>query len=226
MRDDMPDGGARRRQWFRRPLLLAGTAAIALAAGAGIAIAATSGPSSALSAAGSLSAAASSPSAPSAQPALPGCARVVTPARTGVLCRRPGLGGALHGTLIVPKPGGGTMTIEIQNGKVTAVSQSSITLKSTDGFAKTYAVTASTIVSARRDGIGSVKAGDQVWVTATASGGTVTAISVSDLSQLQSGSMFFPRFGPIGTPQPGMRSGLSGGPGGWTASVFGDPAGG
>ena len=100
---------------------------------------------------------------------------------------RGGLPGALHGTLVLPKPGGGTVTVLIQNGRVTAVSQSSVTLKSDDGFTRTYAVTGSTIVAARRDGIGSVKTGDRAWATATASGGTMTALRVGDLSQLRFG---------------------------------------
>jgi hypothetical protein len=218
MPNDAPDGG-RHRRWFGRPLLLAGTAVVAVAAGAGIAIAATTGPSSSPSAPGSLSAATSSPS-PALQAPLRGCRRVVTPLRAGILCWRPGLGGVLHGTLVLPKAGGGTVTVEIQNGKVTSVSQSSITLKSTDGFTETYAVTASTIVDAQRDGIGSVKVGDQAWVVATASGGTVTAIRVRDLSQLQAGGLphlLNPQFHPAAG---------AGGPGGSTASFFGGSAGG
>jgi hypothetical protein len=196
MPDDLPAGGSRRR-WFRHPILLTGTAVLAVAAGAGVALAATSAPtSSALSAPGSLSASTSSP-APQAPPA--GCVRMTTPRRSGVLCRRRrlgrlGLGGAaLHGTLVLPKQGGGTVTAEIQNGKVTSVSQSSITLKSTDSFTKTYTVSASTIVDAQREGIGSVKVGDQVWVAATASGGTVTAVRVLDISQLRPGLGNIPR---------------------------------
>ncbi len=94
------------------------------------------------------------------------------------------------------------MTVLIQNGRVTAVSRSSVTVKSDDGFTRTYAVTASTIVAARRDGIGSVKTGDRAWVTATASGGAMTALRVADLSQL--------RFGPGPAGQrlvPASRSG-------------------
>jgi hypothetical protein len=45
-----------------------------------------------------------------------------------------GWSGALHGTVVLPRSGGETLTVEIQNGRVTAVSQSSITLKSNDGF--------------------------------------------------------------------------------------------
>jgi len=187
MPGDVPDGRARTR-WRGRPLLLTGTAVAAVTVGAGLALAATSGPSRfplpSAGLPGSLSAATP---APAPQPARPGCLRVVNPRRVGVPCRRAGRAGALHGTLVLPKPGGGTVTVEIQNGRVTAVSRSSITLKSDDGFTRTYAVTSSTIVAARRDGIGSVKVGDQAWVTATASGGTVTAIRVGDLSQLRSG---------------------------------------
>jgi hypothetical protein len=186
MPGDIPDGRSRSR-WRGRPLLLTGTAVAAVTVGAGLALAATSGPSRfplpSAGLPGSLSAATS---APTPLPARPGCPRVVTPRRSGALCRRPGWPGVLHGTLVLPKPGGGTRTVEIQNGRVTAVSQSSITLKSDDGFTRTYAVTSSTIVAARRDGIGSVKAGDQAWVTATASGGTVTAVRIGDLSQLRS----------------------------------------
>jgi len=192
MSGDAPAGPVRTR-WRGRPLLLTGTAVAAVTVGAGLALAATSGPSRfplpSAGLPGSLSAATS---APAPQPARPGCMRVVTPRRAGVLCRRSGRAGILHGTLVLPKSGGGTVTVEIQNARVTAVSRSSITLKSDDGFTRTYAVTSSTIVAARRDGIGSVKAGDQAWVAATASGGTVTAIRVGDLSQLRFGSGDWP----------------------------------
>jgi hypothetical protein len=144
----------------------------------------------------------------------------VTPRRAGALCRRPGRAGALHGTLVLPKPGGGTVTVEIQNGRVTAVSRSSITLKSDDGFTRTYAVTSSTIVAARRDGIGSVKVGDQVWVTATASGARVTAIRVGDLSQLRFG------FGPGDRPGPAGQRLVPPSRGGSAASFSGGLAGG
>lgn len=83
------------------------------------------------------------------------------------------------------RPGGGTVTVEIQDGSVTAVSRTSITLKSSDGFTRAYAVPASTIVVAQRNGIGSVKVGGQAQVVATASGGTVTTLRVRDLTQLK-----------------------------------------
>jgi hypothetical protein len=215
MPDDVSDRRSRPR-WRGHPFLPAGTAVAAVTVGAGLALAATSGPSRfplpSAGLPGSLSAATPA-SAP--QAARPGCLRVVTPRRAGVLCRR---AGALHGTLVRPKPGGGTVTVEIQNGRVTAVSRSSITLKSDDGFTRTYVVTSSTIVAARRDGIGSVKVGDQAWVAATASGGTVTAIRVGDLSQL--------RFDPGDRPGPAGRHLVPPSRGGSPASFSGGLAGG
>jgi hypothetical protein len=43
------------------------------------------------------------------------------------------------------------------------------------------------MVNAQRDGIGSIKAGNQVMVDATVSGSTATAVRVVDLSLLQQG---------------------------------------
>jgi hypothetical protein len=218
MPGDKPDGRSRSR-WRGRPLLLTGTTVAAVTVGAGLALAATSGPSRfplpSAGLPGSLSAATP---APTPLPARPGCLRVVTPRRAGVLCRRPGWPGVLHGTLVLPKPGGGTRTVEIQNGRVTAVSRSSITLKSDDAFSRAYAVTSSTIVAARRDGIGSVKVGDQAWVAATASGGTVTAIRIGDLSQLRSR--------PGDLPAPASQRLIPPSPGGSAASFAGGLAGG
>jgi hypothetical protein len=90
----------------------------------------------------------------------------------------------LHGQFVVAKPGGGYQTLDFQSGSVSKVSASSITVKSTDGFTQDYAVTGSTLVSAQRDGISSVKAGDQAIVLATASGGTRTAVKIVDRTQV------------------------------------------
>jgi len=95
-----------------------------------------------------------------------------------------GLFGAVHGQFVVPKSGGGFQTVDTQRGSVTAVSATSITVKSADGFIKTYQVMSSTNVDAQRNGIGSVKTGHQVVVMATDSGGTATAVSILDFSLL------------------------------------------
>jgi hypothetical protein len=96
-----------------------------------------------------------------------------------------GLFGAVHGSAVVPKPGGGYQTIAFQNGKVTAVSSTSITLNSADGYSRSYQVTSSTLVNAQRDGIGSVKTGSHVIVTATVSSSTATATRIIDVSLIQ-----------------------------------------
>jgi len=95
-----------------------------------------------------------------------------------------GVFGAVHGQFVVPKSGGGFQTVDTQRGSVTAVSATSITVKSADGFIKTYQVMSSTNVDAQRDGIASVKTGHQVVVMATDSGGTATAVSILDFTLL------------------------------------------
>jgi hypothetical protein len=90
-----------------------------------------------------------------------------------------------HGQVVLAKPGGGYQTVDFQSGSVTKVSTASITVKSTDGFIQSYAITASTVVGAHRDGIGSVKVGDQALVIATVSGRTATAARIIDRTLLQ-----------------------------------------
>jgi hypothetical protein len=91
----------------------------------------------------------------------------------------------LHGTYVVAKSGGGYQTIETQNGTVDSVSSTSLAVKSKDGFTATYVVKAGTIVDAQSAGIGSVKKGDTVTVSATVSGKTATIDRVVDLTLLQ-----------------------------------------
>jgi hypothetical protein len=91
----------------------------------------------------------------------------------------------LHGQAVVAKRGGGYQTIDYQRGTITAVSMGSISVKSTDGFTKTYAVTSSTIVGAQRGGLGSVSTGNEASVIATVSGKTATAVKIIDWTLLQ-----------------------------------------
>ena len=176
-----PVGPMGLRSTSRRPYIIAGVAVAALLGGAGAAVAATNSPAPA----------ASSPSAvitnPTPSPGLPGSAGSATPRfrHFGPFGLGGNLFGALHGEFVVGKSGGGYETVDVQNGQVTAVSTTSITLKSADGFTKSYAVTSSTFVDAQRDGIGSVKVGNLASVQATVSGSTATAISIEDLTQLQ-----------------------------------------
>jgi len=165
-----------------RPLVLAGVAVAALLGGAGVAMAATSASPASGAAAASPGGTVATPS-PSARPAFPHQGRPggFGPAFGSVFG---GPFGAVHGQFVVPKSGGGYQTVDTQRGSVTAVSATSITVKSADGFTKAYQVVGSTNVDAQRDGIGSVKTGHQVAVTATVSGGTATAVSVLDFNLL------------------------------------------
>lgn len=187
-----------RAAWLgsRRVAVMAGVIGVGVLTGAGVAVAATgsSSPTPAPSAPPlpSASAPSSSPLPPKGLPKqLPwrmhGAPRLSGPAFAAPGLLGGGLFGAVHGTVVVPKPGGGYQTVAFQNGKVTAVSSTSITLRSADGYSHTYQVTSSTMVNAQRDGIGSIKVGNQVVVDATVSGSTATAIRVVDLSLLQQG---------------------------------------
>lgn len=187
-----PDRAGLRSAWLgsRRVAVTAGVVAVGVLAGAGVAVAATSSSSPTP---------APSPSASAVPPGHP------TPPKAGPWrMKRPGgmlpfgaggfgpgmlggLFGAVHGSAVVPKPGGGYQTVAFQNGKVAAVSATSITLHSADGYSRTYQVTSATMVNAQRDGIGSVKDGNQVIAVATVSGSTATAVRIIDVSLLQQG---------------------------------------
>ncbi len=180
-----------------RPVIAAGVAVTALLTGAGVAMAATSGSAAPGSRSSPLAAARSGLAAASPSPSptpLPRRVRFGGPPpfafgfgpgfAGGPFGFAGGPFGAIHGQFVVPKPGGGYQTVDTQRGSVTAVSATSITVKSSDGFTKTYRVTSSTIVAARRDGIASVKTGHQVTVMATVSGSTATAVGIVDLSAL------------------------------------------
>jgi hypothetical protein len=199
-----PDKPGLRAAWLgsRRVAVMAGVITVGVLAGAGVAVAATSSSSPTPTPSASPPASARPP-----MPGMPpkGAWRIHgAPGPFGPAFAGPGmlggLFGAVHGTVVVPKSGGGYQTVAFQNGKVTAVSSTSITLRSADGYSHTYPVTSSTNVNAQRDGIGSIKVGNQVVVTATVSGGTTTVIRIIDVTQLQQG---FHRF--FGVP-PGANS--------------------
>jgi hypothetical protein len=191
-----PIGPMSLRNPTRRPYLLAGVAVAALLGGGGAALAVgNSGtPAAAQNAVTSTPVPAPSPGAPGTHRAFRHFGGRFAPF------------GMLHGQFVVAKPGGGYQTVDVQDGQVTAVSTTSITVKSTDGFTKTYVVTSSTTVDAQRDGIGSVKVGNQASVLATVSGSTVTATNIADMTLLQqngpwSGGSWHGSGG--GTAQPG-----------------------
>jgi len=93
--------------------------------------------------------------------------------------------GGLHGEFTIKKPdGSGFETVATQTGEVTAVSPSSITVKSEDGFSRTYSVDENTVVGSGRDGIGSVKTGDTVNVAGIVDGGKSSAAAILDSTGL------------------------------------------
>jgi hypothetical protein len=171
-----------------RPMALAGVAVVALAAGAGVAYAATnhSSPSPTTSAFST----STSPS-PTASAAPFGPRQ-----RHGKASRFSfgglGAGGNVeHGQVVIRKSNGTDETIDIQRGTVAAVGSTSITVKSTDGYTATYAVSSSTIVDAQSAGIGSVKTGDTVSVEATVSGSAASAVRIGDSTALKNGRAHF-----------------------------------
>ena len=94
---------------------------------------------------------------------------------------------ALHGDFTVPE-NGTYVTERMQRGEVTALSGTSITIKSTDGYAQTYVLDSSTQKA------NTLATGSTAMVIATVSGDTATATSVTDASQLrgQGGAPAFP----------------------------------
>jgi hypothetical protein len=90
------------------------------------------------------------------------------------------MGHALHGEFVVRNGTDAYRTIAVQTGTVTAISKTSITVKSADNFSKTYAVSENTLVNAGRDGIDNVKEGNEVRVRAVVEGGTANAMSIDD----------------------------------------------
>jgi hypothetical protein len=176
-----------------RPVLIAVVAAVALLGGAGVALAATSSSAPQAASRARPLAATPSPSPSRCQVKLhwhgaprPGRGFEVPAPGPAFGFGALGFGavGPIHGQFVLPKPGGGYQTIDTQRGNVTAVSTSSLTVKSSDGYTHTYQVTSSTRVDAKRAGIGSVKTGQTVFVLATVSGSAATATQVVDFAAL------------------------------------------
>lgn len=99
----------------------------------------------------------------------------------------PSLGprGAVHGEFVVPNGSGGFRTVQMQRGVVTAVSATSLTVKSADGYTKTYLVTKDTVVNAGRDGIATVTKDERVGILASVAGGTSTATAIRDVTKIE-----------------------------------------
>jgi hypothetical protein len=82
---------------------------------------------------------------------------------------------SLHGEYVVADGSGGYRTELTQTGAVTAISPTSITVRSQDGFAQTY------VIPNTADGAGAPFAvGDQVVVHATRTGQTATVTNIGN----------------------------------------------
>ncbi len=86
------------------------------------------------------------------------------------------LGGTLHGEVTRPSAAGGTETLLVQTGEVTVSSDTSVTVKSTDGFTETYAVAATTTVRGPAKAAG-LAVGTRVTVVATKDGKTALLVA-------------------------------------------------
>ena len=114
----------------------------------------------------------------------PNADRPDRPLRHGKADRRFGrhaLGGrALHGEFVVKDKDGKFVTTLSQRGEVTEVDSDSITLKSEDGFTKTYTVNGDTRIRRNHDQakIGDIKAGENAAVIAIKDGDGATAKAI------------------------------------------------
>jgi hypothetical protein len=85
---------------------------------------------------------------------------------------------ALHGDFVVSDGKGGYATERLQTGDVTAVSATSISLTSKDGYAQVYTIDTTTVKTSEP------KTGESVTVVAKVSGDTATATSVGSATAL------------------------------------------
>lgn len=95
-----------------------------------------------------------------------------------------GMTDMLHGEMVLAKDGGGTETVLVQKGTVTAVSATGVTVRSADGFTTAYVVDGDTEVRADSDTIADVAKDEEVVVVAPKSGDEHTATVVVDLTDL------------------------------------------
>src|SRR3954452_16220117 len=95
-----------------------------------------------------------------------------------------GLGGGnvLHGEATIEKPGGGTTVVHFQHGVISAISGSTMTVKSTDGFTSSFTVNGTTRISLNgTDGtLSKLATSDKVRVFGVEDGSATVARMVLD----------------------------------------------
>lgn len=95
--------------------------------------------------------------------------------------REGGPGHMLHSEGVVEDADGNFITVRMQEGEVTAVTATSLSVKSADGYTSTYVLNDETVVERDREDA-APKVGDTVHVRATVDGATATAEHVHALS--------------------------------------------
>lgn len=157
----------------KRTLLATGASVVIIGGiGAGVATADTGSTPSATPSATSSAASSATPSASSTAKHA-----ATTRARVRALLAR-----VEHGQLVLG--GKHPETLDVQRGTVQAVSPTSITVKSTDGYTAVYTVKSTTKVRKKKvlTTIGSVDLGDHVLIAATGTGAPETAFRIRDVS--------------------------------------------
>jgi hypothetical protein len=151
-----PTPGPRRR-WSVPKIVAAAVAAVVIAVGGGVAVS-------------NISTGTSTTQGPGGAGAGPGQG---APGAGGF-----GGAGAIHSDAVISDGNGGYTTRRTQTGTVTAVSGSSITVKSADDFSSTYAITSSTTVDSGSSAVSDIQTGDTVSVVGTVSGNSATATAL------------------------------------------------
>jgi hypothetical protein len=156
-----PGGDTPSARHPRRRLVLVSTVAVSLAASGGVALAAThGGPGGGPGSGGSAPAYGTGTGQEGRRPTGNGPGRGPVDAHLGQI---------LHGDFVVlDRSGTGTTRKRIQTGTVTAVSTTSLTVRSSDGYVGVYSLTTKSTATV----------GAKVTVTATLSGTKATATSV------------------------------------------------
>jgi hypothetical protein len=99
-----------------------------------------------------------------------------------------GTSAALHSESVLSDGNGGYTTQLTQTGTVSAVSSSSITVNSTDGFSQTYALSSATAVDNGADQISEVATGHTVQIIATSADSKATATAITDTNLASTGT--------------------------------------
>lgn len=162
---------------MKKPALLVATAlsTVALAGAIGVGVASADPTPAPTPSATATPTAGQSPAAKPGKPRKPGKSGKADKAHERDLVKR-----ALHGEVTLR--GAKHRVVDVQRGTVSAVSATSITVRSTDGFTATYVVDATTKIREAKEKatIAAVKTGDRVRVVATKDGSTLTATRIAD----------------------------------------------